>query len=183
MISLQEELKKFKKKSININEQPLNDLYEPLMQVENKISNIDKISKKNTITMELLREELEGKNSKINSLKRELANEENKGQKFAKKVLIILDQIDSIYRFAIQSQNEALINNLNSVMKIIRKELRELSFEEIPTVGEIFNSELHECIEAVDDNEKNKYEIIDVIKKGYTLNGKVIRTAAVIAVK
>lgn len=68
-------------------------------------------------------------------------------------------------------------------MKIARKELREINLEEIPTIGEIFNSELHECVEAVDDDTKDKYEIIDVIRKGYKLNGKVIRTASVIAVK
>lgn len=183
MISVQDELKSFKKKSINTYELPLNDLYDPLLVVENKINNIDKTNKKNVISMELLKEELEEKNNQISFLKRELIAKENREEKFAKKVLIILDQMDSVYRFAIQSQNEALINNINSLMKIIRKELRELEFEEIPTIGEIFNSELHECIEAVDDNTKNKYEIIDVIKKGYKLNGKVIRIASVIAIK
>lgn len=183
MISIKEELKLFKKKTIDTYELPFNDLYDPLLSVENKISNISKASMKNAISMELLNNELEDKNQQIITLKREFINKENKLEKFAKKVSIILDNIDSIYTFAIQSENEALTNNINSIMKIIRNELREVGFEEIPTIGEIFNSELHECIEAVDDNTKHKYEIIDVIKKGYKLNGKVIRIASVNATK
>ena len=183
MISIQDELKSFKKKSINTYELPLNDLYDPLLVVETKLNSIDKANKRNIMSMELFKEELEEKNQQISYLKRELKDKENKEERTAKKVLIILDQIDSVYRFAIQCQNEVLINNVNSQMKIIRKELREVEFEEIPTIGEIFNSELHECVEAVDDNTKNKYEIIEVIKKGYKLNGKVIRIASVIAVK
>lgn len=183
MISIQDELKTFKKKSINTFELPLNDLYDPLSVVETKLNSIDKANKKNVMYMELFKEELEEKNQQISYLKRELKDKENSEEKSGKKVLIILDQMDSVYRYAIQSQNEVLINNVNSQMKIIRKELREVGFEEIPTVGEIFNSQLHECLEAVDDNAKNKYEIIEVIKKGYKLNGKVIRIASVIAVR
>lgn len=183
MISIEDELKSFKNKSVNTYEVPLNDLYEPLSAVESKMNNLDKINKKNVISLNLLTEELEEKNKQINCLKRELIDKQNKEEKFAKKVIIILDQIDNIYRFAVQSQNEALINNINGLMKIIRKELREVNFEEIPTIGEIFNSELHECIESVDDTKKNKYEIVDVIKKGYKVDGKVIRIASVIAIK
>lgn len=116
MIYVQDELKSFKKKSISTYKLPLNDLYDPLLVVENKINSIDKANKKNVISMELLNEELKEKNKQISSLKRELINKENKEEKFAKKILIILDQIDSVYRFAVQSQNEALINNINSLM-------------------------------------------------------------------
>lgn len=187
MLSLQDEMKLFKKKSISTYELPLNDLHSPLFAVETRMNSIDKTNKKNGISMELstelLKEELEDKKKAISALNRKITDKENMQEKFSKKVLIILDQIDSVYRFAIQSQNEALINNINSLMKIIRKELREIEFEEIPTIGEIFNSELHECVEAIDDKTKDKYEIIDVIKKGYKINGKVIRIASVIAVK
>lgn len=179
MFSVENELKSFKKKSINTYKAPLNDLYD----VEAKMNSIDKASKRNIMSMELLKEELEEKNEQIASLKRELTNRDKKEEMFVKKVLAILDQVNNIYGFAKKSQNEALISNTNSVMKIIRKELRELGIEEIPTIGEIFNPELHECVEAIDDNTKNKYEITDVVRKGYKMNGKVIRIASVIAVK
>ncbi|OBR94144.1 MULTISPECIES: nucleotide exchange factor GrpE [Clostridium] len=179
MFSIENELKSFKKKSINTYEVPLNDLYD----VETKINSIDKTNKRNIMSMELLKEELEEKNDQIASLKRELTNGNKREEVFVKKVLAILDQVDNVCIFAEKSQNEALISNTNSVMRIIRKELRELEIEEIPTIGEIFNPELHECVEAVHDNTKNKYEIIDVIRKGYKMNGKVIRIASVIAVR
>ena len=103
--------------------------------------------------------------------------------KLVKKVIKVLDQIDYIDNFAKSTEDEALINNMNTVKKIIRKELREVGIEEIPTVGEIYNQDLHQCIDAVEDDTKTKYEIVDVVKRGYLMNGKVKRTASVIAVK
>lgn len=183
MFSIGEELELFQKKSINTYEIPLNDLYDPLSVVESKINNIDKVSKKSAMTIELLNEELVEKKTEINSLKKELNHKEDEELKFAKKVSLVLDQIDGINRYAQNAQNEALINNLNNLIKIIKKELIEVEFEEIPAVGEIFNPKLHECIEAVADKTKSRYEIIDVIKRGYKYKGQVIRTASVIAVK
>ena len=46
MISVKEELKFFKKKEISECETIPNDLYEPLLQMENKLSDIDTTNKK-----------------------------------------------------------------------------------------------------------------------------------------
>ena len=111
-----------------------------------------------------LEDELNEKNELISSLKKELSDTNNSKDKLCKKIVAILDQFDGIIKFAELSQNEALVANLSSTMQIVRKELREVGFEEIATVGEIFNSDLHECVEAVEDETKTKYEIVDVIK-------------------
>ncbi len=183
MFCLDDEIKSFEKKSIKNYVLPLNDLYEPMLVVQEKINDIDKTSKKTAMSIGALGDELEEKNEFIKSLKKELENEIDNEEKLFKKVILILDQLENLSRFAIQSQNEFLISNISSSMKIIKKELRDVGFEEIPTVGEIFNSNLHECVEAIENETKVQYEIVDVLKKGYMMNGKVIRIASVVAVK
>lgn len=183
MFSFKEELKFFKKKSINTHNEKIEDLYSPLVEVGQKINSIEKAGKKNAISIDILKTELKSKNNQVLELERKILRMEKNEEKIIRKIINILDQIDNIYRFSIESKNKALIENIESINKIIRKELGEIQVEEIATVGEIFNSELHECIEAVTDERKNKYEIVDVIKKGYKFNGEVIRIASVVAVK
>ena len=103
--------------------------------------------------------------------------------RLAKKIANVLDQIDYLQRYVIVTKNEPLTLNIEQSMKVIKKELREANFEQIPDIGELFDPESHDCIKAVEDNNHNKYEIIDVIKKGYKYNGKVVRIASVVAIK
>lgn len=183
MISAKEELKFFKKKEINECETIPNDLYEPLLKMENKLSNIDNTNKKTYLFVNSFAGELEEKQNEINDVKRELRNKENQEMRLAKKIANVLDQIDYLQRYVIETKNEPLILNIEQSMKVIKKELREANFEQIPDIGELFDPESHDCIKAVEDNNHNKYEIIDVIKKGYKYNGKVLRIASVVAVK
>jgi len=56
--------------------------------------------------------------------------------------------------------------------------LRKKGVEEIKSVGEKFNPEIHEAVEMV-KSDKPEGEIIEEIQKGYKLDGKVIRVAKV----
>lgn len=103
--------------------------------------------------------------------------------KVIKELILILDEIDNIYRFAISSKNDLLINNFDSALKNIKKYLDELGIESIYPIGEIFDNKVHECVQTVEDCSKKQYEIVDIIKRGYKHNGKVIRPAYVVAVK
>lgn len=179
MLSIKEELRSFKKKSIKTYDMPLNDLHDPLSAVETKIQNMDKFN----ANIDELKEEIEKNKEKIFSLKEELSNKEYIQEEFVKRVVVILDQVDNLYRFGIHSEDQFLMNNLNSLMRIVKRELKEVGFEEIPAIGESFNLELHECVETIGDEGRDKYEIVDVLKKGYKFNGKVVRQSEVIVIK
>lgn len=56
MFLIKEELKSFKTKSINTYNEPLNDINHILDNVQKKMNNIDKASKKNAMSMEVLNE-------------------------------------------------------------------------------------------------------------------------------
>ena len=47
-------------------------------------------------------------------------------------------------------------------------------------VGEVFNPELHDCVETIEtDDKKQDGKIIEVLQKGYTFYNKIIRPAKV----
>jgi molecular chaperone GrpE len=51
---------------------------------------------------------------------------------------------------------------------------------EIGKVGEVFDPNIHESLEMVDTNEKDKnHTIANVIQKGYKIGGRVLRPARV----
>lgn len=182
-IHIGEELELFPIKKLTMEDKELDDLYGPFVDMEEKMKNIEKANKKNTLIMDTIKTELDEKNKKIRELESIIRDYAEREDKLVKKVIKILDQIDYIDNFASTAKDEALMSNIKTMQKIIRKELREVGIEEIPTVGEIYNQDLHQCVDAVEDDTKTKYEIVDVIKKGYLMDGKVKRAASVIAVK
>lgn len=179
VLKISEELKLYRQKSIYGYQESLNDFD----SLDEKMNNIDKNIKKSCIKDELLAEELKKNKEEIASFKKEIFDKETENEKILKKIIVVLDQIDSIYNFAVQTKNDMLVKNLDSSVKVIKKAFREIGFEEIPTEGEIFDPNVHECIEAVEDDEKNKHEIVNTVKKGYKYKDKILRVAAVIAVK
>lgn len=183
MILAEEELKLYKKKEIKGCDSALNDLYEPLLNVESKLKDIDMANKKTYLSVNLLSNELEEKQNHINDLKREIRSIENQEMKLAKKIVNVLDQIDYLQKYAIETNNEPLIQNMEQSMKVIKKELRGASFEQITDVGELFDPESHDCVKTIENSNCKSHQIVDVIKKGYKYKGKVVRIASVVAVK
>ena len=52
--------------------------------------------------------------------------------------------------------------------------------ETIKPLGQMFDPNLHHSVESITVTEKEKdNQILEVVEKGYTLNGKVIRPAKV----
>ncbi len=63
----------------------------------------------------------------------------------------------------------------------IKKILDQKGLKEMTTLGEVFNTDLHEALTTIPAaSEDLKGRIIEEVQKGYTLNGKVIRYAKVI---
>lgn len=177
------ELGNLKIKKIENIDEDLNDLYEPLCKVENNIKSINRNSKKSIMSIEFLREEIDSKNDEIFSLKKEIQKKQEKEIKIYKKIILILDQIDSIQRFAEQIEDKDLINSLELVSKVVRKEMDQIGLEEIRCMGELFNPDVHKCVTLVEDSSKQSNEIISVIETGYKLDGNVLRVASVIIAK
>ena len=75
------------------------------------------------------------------------------------------------------------VKGIMQIKKQFDEFLKNLGIEEIPTVGEKFNPEMHEAVSQQEVEDKEADEIIEEVQAGYTMHGKVIDPAKVIVSK
>lgn len=74
---------------------------------------------------------------------------------------------------------EKLIEDFNLVFETLLKTLKEIGLEPIDETGIQFNPVYHEPLHQIPTNELPDHTVMQILKKGYMLNGKVIRPALV----
>ncbi len=98
---------------------------------------------------------------------------------------IMLPIVDDFER-AIKSNADitdvkAISDGVNLIYNKFKITLSQKGLEEMKSIGEPFNTDLHEAITNIPaPSEDLKGKIIEELEKGYTLNGKVIRFAKVV---
>ncbi|MDD4990192.1 MAG: nucleotide exchange factor GrpE [Candidatus Pacebacteria bacterium] len=97
-------------------------------------------------------------------------------------VLDILPIIDNWERAFEQMSDDLKESGWAKGAKQIESQLKDFlkaqRVEEIKTEGEKFNPEFHEAIEEA-ESERESGAIIEVLEKGYTINGRLLRPAKV----
>lgn len=72
-------------------------------------------------------------------------------------------------------------------LKMLQEQLAQVleteGLEEIPAEGETLDPELHEVVSYVETDEKAEDTVLEEVRKGYKLNGKVIRPSLVVVSK
>jgi molecular chaperone GrpE len=97
-------------------------------------------------------------------------------------LLTVVDDFDRANKsFENTSDVEALKEGVQLIYSKFKNILTQKGLEEMKSVGEVFNTDLHEAIANVPaESEDMKDKIIDEVQKGYLLNGKVLRYAKVV---
>lgn len=109
--------------------------------------------------------EFENYKRRVSKEKEELVNNTK-----VKMLTSILD-IDNDISIAVKSiKNQEAIDGLNLILKKIDSFLKNQGIETIQT--ETYDSDLHEVISVINSDEE---KIIDVVSKGYTIDGKPFR--------
>lgn len=122
----------------------------------------------------------------VNS-KREEDEERTKAIGRAKERIIndLLPVLDSFQvAFANKAAWEAVDKNWRVGVEYIHTKLlstlEEHGVRAVGEVGEMFDPALHQSIESIEvDNERDDHKILEVLQKGYTIGGRVIRAARV----
>ena len=91
------------------------------------------------------------------------------------KMLGVLDNCDLARKYV---QDEAALTGFNMMETQILGALTSFGLEEIEAQGKEFDAKLMAAVERVKD-EENAGKVVEVLLKGYTLNGKLLRTASV----
>jgi molecular chaperone GrpE len=98
-------------------------------------------------------------------------------------LLAILPFLDNLERAVSQSQAienaEALLSGVQMTYEQVLGELRKFGLEQISSVGEPFDPNLHEAIARVAWEGKPEGTVLAESRKGYLLNGRLLRPAQV----
>ena len=99
-------------------------------------------------------------------------------------ILALLPILDDFERALPTMEKDEDKTHYEGVMLIynkLKRTLEQKGLEEIKAVGEPFNTDEHEALTQIPaPSEDMKDKVIDVVQKGYKLNGKVIRYARVV---
>lgn len=86
----------------------------------------------------------------------------------------------------VENENDKRIKNwidgIGYIMKQFGDVLKNFQIEEIKTVGEMFNPELHEAL-GEEESEEEVGKILKEVDAGYTMKGKIFKVAKVIISK
>ena len=157
---------------------------------KNEIS--EKVEKKQT-EKEVLKQKQEELDDITDRYKRILAEFENFKKRSGKEreslynmilsdivssILPILDNLENAVKA--ESKDEEYKKGIELVLKQFQDTLKSKGVEEIKTVGETFDPELHEAVSSVQDETKGEKEIVQEYRKGYKIGSKVIRHSMVV---
>jgi len=99
------------------------------------------------------------------------------------KLLPILDSLHKAEEIA-HSGKELPAEEMAVGSAMLRKQLAEVleaeGLTEIPAVGQTLDPELHEAVSYVETDDASENTVAEEIRKGYILNGKVIRASLVV---
>ena len=99
-----------------------------------------------------------------------------------KSMLTIIDDLERAIKSMEGNETaQPFIEGTTLIFNKFKNILIQKGLEEIKTTNEVFNTDFHEAITNISvENEEQKGKIVEVIEKGYMLNGKVIRFAKVV---
>ena len=98
-----------------------------------------------------------------------------------KDILPVLDDFERALQNMEKNGNETDIQGVTLIFNKLKDMLKKKGLEEIEAMGAEFNTDEHEALTMIPAPEEDKKgKILDVIQKGYKLNGKVIRFARVV---
>lgn len=92
-------------------------------------------------------------------------------------ILPILDDFEKALNS--ECKDEDYKNGMNMIYTSFILLLNKMGVEEIDCLGKTFDPNLHEAVMHEEDDTKAEKEIVDVFRKGYIINGRVVRHSMV----
>ena len=167
-------------------------------EVENKDNDTKETNEK--IKEEVKEEKVEVKDEKTNEIdelndryKRLFAEFENYKKRTQKEslnkraeitadvVTSILPIVDNLEKAVeVKIENNSYQEGIKLILRQLSDVLKKFGMEEIETVGQQFDPELHEAVSHIEDSEKGQNEIVQEYRKGYRIGTRVVRHAMVV---
>lgn len=105
-------------------------------------------------------------------------------EKFTNELLPIMDSLELGLSASVKAKNlDDLCKGMELTLEMFNIVMEKFGITMIEPKGEKFNPELHDAVSMQETNDSNSGIIIEVMQKGYTLNGRLIRPAMVVVAK
>ncbi len=155
-----------------------------------ELENEGKESKEVVEESNKIKQELEETTDRLKRIMAEFENYKKRSNKerealynslLADIIASFLPVIDNLEK-AVQAktEDEGYKQGIELVLKQFVDVLKKFGVEEIKTVGETFDPEVHEAVSSIQDETKGEKEIVQDFRKGYKIGTKVIRHAMVV---
>ncbi|UFX98496.1 nucleotide exchange factor GrpE [Candidatus Gromoviella agglomerans] len=102
--------------------------------------------------------------------------------RFAIDILSVADSLEKAIA-SISPKEKDLLNGMEAVSKEFSHVLKVHNISKIESNGAKFDPEYHEAINTVSDSEKDDNAIVDVLRNGYMIGNRCLRTSLVIVNK
>lgn len=101
-------------------------------------------------------------------------------EEFILEILPVLDSFERAEKeMPEEKKDDQYCKGLLQIKTLFEDFLKSRGVEEIKALGEKFNPEFHEAELAVESEKEEPDKVVEVTKKGYSINGRVIRAAKV----
>jgi molecular chaperone GrpE len=102
-------------------------------------------------------------------------------EKFAKEVVTVADNLERALNSTEKAEGEDLMREgVELTLKGLLEAMARFEVKPVDPQGEPFNPELHQAMTMVPNPNLEPNTVMDVIQKGYTLHGRLLRPAMVI---
>ncbi|MES1951822.1 heat shock protein GrpE [Salinisphaera sp. S4-8] len=106
-------------------------------------------------------------------------------EKFASELLGVRDSLELGLKAAEEQSGDydKLKEGMDMTVRMLASSMEKVGIEAIDPKGEAFNPEYHEAVSTQPSEELAPNTVAEVMQKGYTLNGRVLRAAMVVVAK
>lgn len=92
-------------------------------------------------------------------------------------ILPVIDNFESA--IVTECSDTSFKNGMEMIYTQLKEAVKKLGIEEIKSLGETFDPNLHEAVMHIEDSNYSDKEVIEVFRKGYKVGDKVIRHSMV----
>jgi len=175
----------------NTQQEPKNEADEKILQLQSKLKELDKARQENERKAAEYFDKLQRLQADMENLqkitKRQIETIINQASRdLTLKLLPILDALRQAGDFARRNEplpHEEIAVGLDLLHRQLLDALKAVGVEEITSVGQPLDPERHEVVNSIERDDTPENTIVEEVRKGYQLNGKVLRTALVVVAK
>ena len=108
-------------------------------------------------------------------------------ERFANQLLPVVDSLERAVESArapgVEASATAIANGVELSLKLFLDTLAKADLVQLDPVGEPFDPKFHQAVSMVESDRAEPGSVLQVLQRGYTLNGRLVRPAMVMVAK